>query len=158
MGKPCGRLLCDRCRVRSHRESSGDCPRSTSGERSQFPCWSLLQVCCFLVSKKSGYEVLFAASRCHFLPRSIFHQWLKSLYSKGFRRPLNKWSRVESNHYLRLRRPSSYPLDHGTSAIALGVEGVTGLGRLGKEKDFQILKTASGPKRPRRRRFERRQG
>ena len=25
------------------------------------------------------------------------------------------WSRVESNHYLRLRRPSSYPLDHGTS-------------------------------------------
>ena len=25
------------------------------------------------------------------------------------------WSRVESNHHLRLRRPSSYPLDHGTS-------------------------------------------
>lgn len=30
------------------------------------------------------------------------------------------WSRVESNHHLRLRRPSSYPLDYGTFLAEAG--------------------------------------
>jgi hypothetical protein len=51
MGRPCGRLLCDRCRGQSHRERPSDCPRSMPGELQQILRWSLLQVCCFLVSK-----------------------------------------------------------------------------------------------------------
>lgn len=43
------------------------------------------------------------------------------------------WSRVESNHYLRLRRPSSYPLDHGTSHLARRGKAVPGASPLGKD-------------------------
>ncbi len=52
--------------------------------------------------------------------------WIVYLNSKmptaNFIRHNYWWSRVESNHYLRLRRPSSYPLDHGTSELALKLQ------------------------------------
>ena len=58
--------------------------------------------------------------RCACFSRSVMRTGKRSSWftryagNKANRRFPDWWSRVESNHHLRLRRPSSYPLDHGT--------------------------------------------
>ena len=54
------------------------------------------------VSRKKDNSVLLPATRCHSLATRFPG---KPFIYKGFQRILRGWSRVESNHYLRLRRP-----------------------------------------------------
>ncbi len=76
-----------------------------------------------------------------------------SFHRSDFEKLMNWWSRVESNHHLRLRRPSSYPLDHGTSALSREDPWVPRRMRLGKNKDapalgFHFIAGPSDPTQP----------